>query len=476
MKDDTDKLKAKKSINNTKYNSSYENVEAKKIKSKKIPQISGETDNTETANSKLKTNSYNEGIKLAKANTSNSVTNRANTPILRNNENGLENPSGGDGSNDSNTSGEEGNDGDEFINDSIYAVVNGSEVDTTKPTITIKTDAQNNWVKIGEELNVTIISSEELQNAPKVFFNDIEATVTGKNRVFNASLEVTNNLNEGYVEVKVNNYKDLVGNEGDEVIAKEKNIDEPIVVDNTPPSIENVFAVIEEGKEYKAGDTFEIVVEFEDKNRGSIEYIKTDEIPKLDLKFGENDATGELKCTYTPGEYVQEIIYTYTISENDNGMLKVAGVSGKITDAAGNVAEINDKLNITIEEIDVEKAPVPETETKTDDNKVQDDRSKNNSSKDSTVTENKGESSNSSNESNITQKNTKKEAENNKDNSSKTSNDSAENKKESKVENSNIQRILTPGTGDMIVTTICVLLIVSAATILIEYCYRKKKQ
>lgn len=231
----------------------------------------------------------------------------------------------------------------EIVSSGIYRTSSAVITDTTKPTITLtaSVDKDSCWLKKGDVAKVTITASEELKEAPTVTMGGIKANVEGSGTEFIASLEVTEELEEGYLEIKVSEYQDLAGNQGDEVIAKEENIDEPIIVDYSGTKIKSIELIKEKGKEYKTGDQFKIRVMFADETMDRLEYIAATSLPKINIKFGENEAQGKLESDYVIGEYVESIIYTYTISDKDSGKISIDGLSGNISDVAGNITELD---------------------------------------------------------------------------------------------------------------------------------------
>ena len=251
----------------------------------------------------------------------------------------------------------------ELVSSGIFRDVSAVITDTTKPTITItaNVDKDSCWLKDGDVAKVTITASEELKELPTVTMGGIKANVEGSGTEFVASLPVTDELEEGYLEIKVSEYYDLVGNLGDEVIAKEENIDEPIIIDYSQTKINSIELIKEEGKEYKAGDQFKIRVTFADTTIDRPEYIAATSVPEINIKFGGNEAQGKIESDYVEGEYVDSIIYNYTISDKDSGTISINGFSGNISDVAGNETELSN-----IEELP--KITVTNIESNEDDN------------------------------------------------------------------------------------------------------------
>lgn len=111
-----------------------------------------------------------------------------------------------------------------------------------------------------------------------------------------------------------------------------------IYVDKQDPILIGLEAIgrsnitVDEGVEsvqqyYEAGQTVEIIATFN-------ENITATSVPALALQFSES---GNTKGTVSAGTIDgNKIIYTYTVTEKDAGILSVKGFSGKIRDAAGN--------------------------------------------------------------------------------------------------------------------------------------------
>ena len=231
----------------------------------------------------------------------------------------------------------------EYVNDGLYETVEGAVADTENPEIRIVSyiDKSSNWLKNGDEIKVQIASEEELKEKPTVLFNGIEANVEGEGAIYTASLPVDEKIEDGYVEIKVDNIVDLAGNTKEAIVAKEYNIDEAIIVDNSAPIVSSLNIKKELGKELNAGESFDIIVNFADTANVTKEFITSESIPGLNLKFGGKDAKGTLTSDYEPGKYVQAIKYTYTVAKEDKGEVTVEGMTGTVTDAAGNVSDLS---------------------------------------------------------------------------------------------------------------------------------------
>lgn len=237
----------------------------------------------------------------------------------------------------------------EFINDGVYVEMMGTIADTEKPVIELETDSFSHWLKNGDMIEIMLICRNDiLKDLPTVYFNGKKANVEKygtSNSIFKASLEVTDEMEEGYVEIVVNNYEDLAGNEGLELRAKEENIDKPIIIDRTAPDINvRVIKSREEGEKYQAGDEVKIEVNFVDKTRGTADFITSDKAPELNLTFGGKEIKGVLTNDYNTEDNkapVTKITYTYKIAEEDVGDLRLQSITGLVEDIVGNESNIN---------------------------------------------------------------------------------------------------------------------------------------
>lgn len=235
----------------------------------------------------------------------------------------------------------------EYINDGIYKEVEGVKVDTIAPVLKIETGTTKHWLTTGDNIEVKIISTNDvLAKAPKVYFNDVEAKVEGENTIFTATLKVTDKIKEGYLEITVDDYEDTFGNKGEKLDAKYNNIDQPIIIDKSAPSVEVGIAKTEsQDGNYKAGDKVKITLYFVNSGEDTVEYIKADEAPKLNLTFGDKKAQGKLTNNFEPSEdgknWQTKIEYEYEIDEEDKGDLKLQSITGTVDDAAGNKADLN---------------------------------------------------------------------------------------------------------------------------------------
>ena len=275
-------------------------------------------------------------------------------------------------------------------------------------------DKDCNWLKNGDEIKVQILSEENLQEKPTVYFNGQEAKVEGENSVYTASMKVNSKLSDGYLEIKVDNIVDTAGNTHEAVVAKEDNINEPIIIDNSAPTVESVKIRKEEGKELAEGEKVDIIVNFKDTANVTKEYITASEVPELDLKFGGKAAQGTITSDYEVGKYVESIKYTYTVAKEDKGEITVDSMSGTVTDVAGNVTDLS---KIKIESQISQNTP--------------------------------NNNSNNNNKNNNTNQNTAP---------------------------SLTYSVQSPKTGDKIVKYICILLAVGVVIVVVEYCYRKNKK
>ncbi len=237
----------------------------------------------------------------------------------------------------------------ETVPNGINLLVGEVIADTTAPEITVVPEIEKDsyYLNKGDIVKVNITSNEDLAELPTVTMGGQVATVEGSGKEYTASLEINDKIKEGYLEIQVSGCRDLSGNEANLTVINEENMDEPIVIDYSKSTIKTIDIMAEEGKNYKAGDKVKIKVVFEDENmKNRNEYIAAEEVSVLNIKFGRNKAEGNLESDYTVGEYVNSIIYTYTISEKDIGKMTINNITGNIEDAAGNKTDLS-KINIS---------------------------------------------------------------------------------------------------------------------------------
>lgn len=237
----------------------------------------------------------------------------------------------------------------ETVPNGINLLVGEVIADTTAPEITVVPEIEKDsyYLDKGDIVKVNITSNEDLAELPTVTMGGQVATVEGSGKEYTASLEINDKIKEGYLEIQVSGCRDLSGNEANLTVMNEENMDEPIVIDYSKSTIKAIYVMAEEGKNYKAGDKVKIKVVFEDENmKNRNEYIAAEEVPVLNIKFGRNKAEGNLESDYTVGEYVNSIIYTYTISEKDIGKMTINNITENIEDAAGNKTDLS-KINIS---------------------------------------------------------------------------------------------------------------------------------
>ena len=237
----------------------------------------------------------------------------------------------------------------ETVPNGINLLVGEVIADTTAPEITVVPEIEKDsyYLNKGDIVKVNITSNEDLAELPTVTMGGQVATVEGSGKEYTASLEINDKIKEGYLDIQVSGCRDLSGNEANLTVMNEENMDEPIVIDYSKSTIKAIYIMAEEGKNYKAGDKVKIKVVFEDENmKNRNEYIAAEEVPVLNIKFGRNKAEGNLESDYTVGEYVNSIIYTYTISEKDIGKMTINNITGNIEDAAGNKTDLS-KINIS---------------------------------------------------------------------------------------------------------------------------------
>ena len=285
-----------------------------------------------------------------------------------------------------------------IVPNGIHLFVGEVIADTIAPEITVvpKIEKDSYYLNKGDIVRVNITSNEDLAELPTVTIGGQEATVEGSGKEYTASLEINDKIKEGYLEIKVSGCRDLSGNETNLILMNEENMDEPIVIDYSKPAIKTINIMAEEGKNYKVGDKVKIKVVFEDENmKNRNEYIKAEEVPALNIRFGRNKAEGNLESDYTVGEYVNSIIYTYTILEKDIGKMTINNITGNIEDAAGNKTDLS-KVNISnvisgeINEI------VKQDDNNGNDNK--DDNNKDNNGNDNKDDNNKDNNGNNNND------------------------------------------------------------------------------
>lgn len=237
----------------------------------------------------------------------------------------------------------------ETVPNGINLLVGEVIADTTAPEITVVPEIEKDsyYLNKGDIVKVNITSNEDLAELPTVTMGGQVAKVEGSGKEYTASLEINDKIKEGYLEIQVSGCRDLSGNEANLTVMNEENMDEPIVIDYSKSTIKAIYIMAEEGKNYKAGDKVKIKVVFEDENmKNRNEYIAAEEVPVLNIKFGRNKAEGNLESDYTVGEYVNSIIYTYTISEKDIGKMTINNITENIEDAAGNKTDLS-KINIS---------------------------------------------------------------------------------------------------------------------------------
>ena len=231
---------------------------------------------------------------------------------------------------------------EDYLNTGIYQNT-GVEADTEVESIKLYSDVDKdcNWLKNGDVVKVKIVPEEVLQEKPVVTFNGIQASVEETGDTYTASMPVTEKLADGYVEVKVDNIIDEMGNKKDAIVATKTGIDDPIIIDNSAPIISSINIMKKQGEEVKEGESIDIVVNFKDSVNVTKEYIVAEKTPGLNLKIGEKDAKGTLVADYKAGDYVQAIKYTYTVAKEDKGQIKVEKMSGIVTDIAGNSTDLS---------------------------------------------------------------------------------------------------------------------------------------
>ena len=318
-----------------------------------------------------------------------------------------------------------------IVPNGIHLFVGEVIADTIAPEITVvpKIEKDSYYLNKGDIVRVNITSNEDLAELPTVTIGGQEATVEGSGKEYTASLEINDKIKEGYLEIKVSGCRDLSGNETNLILMNEENMDEPIVIDYSKPAIKTINIMAEEGKNYKVGDKVKIKVVFEDENmKNRNEYIKAEEVPALNIRFGRNKAEGNLESDYTVGEYVNSIIYTYTILEKDIGKMTINNITGNIEDAAGNKTDLS-KVNIS----NVISGEINEI-VKQDDNNGNDNKDDNN--KDNNGNDNKDDNNKDNNGNDNKDDNNKDNNGNNNNDDENKENNGNNNKTDNKESNS----------------------------------------
>ena len=364
-----------------------------------------------------------------------------------------------------------------IVPNGIHLFVGEVIADTIAPEITVvpKIEKDSYYLNKGDIVRFNITSNEDLAELPTVTIGGQEATVEGSGKEYTASLEINDKIKEGYLEIKVSGCRDLSGNETNLILMNEENMDEPIVIDYSKPAIKTINIMAEEGKNYKVGDKVKIKVVFEDENmKNRNEYIKAEEVPALNIRFGRNKAEGNLESDYTVGEYVNSIIYTYTILEKDIGKMTINNITGNIEDAAGNKTDLS-KVNISnvisgeINEI------VKQDDNNGNDNK--DDNNKDNNGNDNKDDNNKDNNGNNNNDDENKENNGNNNKTDNKEsNSDKNNSNNINANNKNNVNNSNNVKYSgkLPYTGSVAFWIIIASVGVGATIAGVSYIVRKK--
>lgn len=231
--------------------------------------------------------------------------------------------------------------------------LNNITVDATAPTVQItakKLDATkvtdiNGNITNADIIRYTFTWSEQVEGftADDITVNNgTKGTLAGPTKnadgTYTYTMDITTNVANGSVGdiqviVEKGACKDLVGHENvrtESVIRVDKQAPILISLEAYGTSNIKVSPDVDSVKQYyKAGDTVTIVATFTE-NIGE----KTTTVPTLALQFSESgNAKGQVSTGETEGN---KITYTYTITEDDMGLLSVKGFTGQVIDAAGN--------------------------------------------------------------------------------------------------------------------------------------------
>ena len=231
-------------------------------------------------------------------------------------------------------------------------ILNDIAVDATKPTVSIiakkkvgntKTDITGN-VTNANEIEYTFTWSEKvtgfvdsditINNGRKVesLSAPVEDTTSGKVSYTMLVAPSVENGNTGDIQVIIEQdaVKDIVGHGNvrtENVIRVDKQA--PILISLEAKGHSNIdISNVDTVKQYyKAGDTVEIIATFS-------ENIENSTVPTLSLQFSES---GNAKGTVSAGiKSANKITYTYTVTNEDKGLLSVKGF-GKVVN---NVPEV----------------------------------------------------------------------------------------------------------------------------------------
>lgn len=227
---------------------------------------------------------------------------------------------------------------EDVIIESIYA-------DTTAPTVQIIKDIEGSITnkdsityefKWSEKLAEFTKDNITVNNGTK---GELSSVIENEDGTYSYTMTVTPNVESGNVGelqviVEQNVCKDLAGLGN----ARSENL---ITVDKKSPILLNLEAYatsnitldkeIDTVKEYyKTNETITIVATFD-------ENIVLAQIPTLSLQFSES---GNAKGTVSGVVEGNKIIYTYNLANGDKGVLSVKGLSGTITDNAGNETKV----------------------------------------------------------------------------------------------------------------------------------------
>ena len=236
---------------------------------------------------------------------------------------------------------------------------NEIKADTEKPTLYIELYADEEEITTGytNEDNITVKFnwSEAITNFDISDVSISGGTLEGFNKVsenkYTATLN-TSSIQNGSIRIVVEQdaARDIAGNYSvrkEITIVKDKQA--PVLLGITAYAVEpykvNVSEYVSPYKEhYKAREEGEAGEEVEAGEQVRIEAVFSETIlnetlPTMNLKFGNAIAKGNVNHQVSDNK----IVYTYTITKGDNGILSVGRFAGTVKDLAGNTLRVGNK-------------------------------------------------------------------------------------------------------------------------------------
>ena len=220
--------------------------------------------------------------------------------------------------------------------------------DIEGPVLTIeRKEGHEQYVKNDEEI-VLVISSDKAIKLEQCQINGKDVTVnngTEYRNIYEVSAIVDNSMSDGMITVSYTcTYEDQ--NEGTK---SGSTLTDEYIIDRTAPT-ENSFRVVGydnntgfEKTKLKTGDRITFTSIFN-------EEIELLENPILKIKIGSGEAKEDIIGLLTYGyddnnEKIYKIVYTYVVSQDDEGVINIISLNEKVSDAAGNESTIT-KSNI----------------------------------------------------------------------------------------------------------------------------------